>query len=162
MAITCSYVLNGMETSILSCAGVGNFPAFSGQLVGRNNPTLTNIADLGPLPTGRYFIVSRVSGGRLGGLRNAVLKYGYGTDRDTWFGLYRDDGKINDETFIEGVKRGSFRLHPIGPKGLSEGCITMTSQSDFDYLRAALLGTSMIGIPGSSLKAHGTIRVSLG
>ncbi|WP_421670688.1 tlde1 domain-containing protein [Rahnella sp. EDr1-12] len=69
---------------------------------------------------------------------------------------------MNDETFIEGVKRGSFRLHPIGPKGLSEGCITMTSQSDFDYLRTALLGTSMIGVPGSSLKAHGTIRVTLG
>lgn len=162
MAITCTYVLNGMETSILSCAGVGNFPAFSGQMAGRNNPTLSSIADIGPLPTGRYFIVSRQSGGRLGAIREFGLKYGYGTDRNTWFALYRDDGKINDETFIEGVKRGNFRLHPIGPMGLSEGCITMTSHADFDYLRAALLGASMIGVPGTSLKAHGTIRVTLG
>lgn len=162
MAITCSYVLNGMETSILNCAGVGNFPAFSGQLAGRNNSTLTCISEIGALPTGRYFIVSRQSGGRLGGLRNIGLKYIYGTDRESWFALYRDDGKINDETFIEGIKRGAFRLHPIGPRALSEGCITMTSQVDFDYLRTALLETSMIGVPGTSLKAHGTIRVSLG
>ncbi|PKE29851.1 hypothetical protein CWS43_13980 [Rahnella sp. AA] len=161
MPIACSYVLNGMETSILSCTGVGNFPAFSGQRHGRNNPTLTHVGDIGPLPTGRYFVVSRVSGGRLGGLRNCILKYGYGTDRDTWFGLYRDDGKVNDETFIEGMKRGEFRLHPVGPKGLSEGCITMTSQVDFDYLRAALLSSTMITVPGSSLKAHGIIKVRL-
>lgn len=162
MAIVCSYVLNGMETSILCCAGVGNFPAFSGQRSGRNNPTLANVTDIGPLPTGRYFIVSRQSGGRLGPIREFGLNNWYGTDRSTWFGLYRDDGKINDETFIAGVRRGNFRLHPIGPRALSEGCVTMTSHSDFEYLRAELLNTSMIGVPGTSLRAHGTIRVTLG
>ncbi|PKE27656.1 hypothetical protein CWS43_25680 [Rahnella sp. AA] len=160
MPLTCSFVLNGMETSILSCAGVGNFPAFSGRFAGRNNPTLTNVAMSGALPVGRYYIVSRESGGRLGAVRMAALKYIYGAAREDWFSLYRDDGKINDETFIEGVKRGNFRLHPIGPLGLSEGCITMTSLAEFDYLRAALMATSMITIPGSSLKAHGIMKVS--
>lgn len=160
MAISCSYALNGMETSILCCTGVGNFPAFSGQFHGRNNPTLTTVKDIGPLPSGRYFIVSRLSGGRLGAVYDFGYKNVYGADRTVWFGLYRDDGKVNDETFIEGVRRGNFRLHPVGPRGLSEGCITMTSHTDFDYLRAALLGTSMIGVPGTSLKAHGIIRVA--
>lgn len=161
MALNCSFVLNGMETSILSCAGVGNFPAFSGRMVGRNNPTSTNVSMTGALPTGRYFIVSRESGGRLGSLRMAALKYYYGAGREEWFSLYRDDGKINDDTFIEGVKRGNFRLHPIGPQALSEGCITMTALADFDYLRAALLNTSMIGVPGTSLRAHGIMKVTV-
>ena len=62
-------------------------------------------------------------------------------------------------TFIEGVRRGNFRLHPIGPRGLSEGCITLSHITDFDYLRNRLLKTSMINVPGSLLMAYGTIRV---
>ncbi|KMW71382.1 hypothetical protein TI10_21155 [Photorhabdus luminescens subsp. luminescens] len=160
MPITCTFTLNGMPTSILHCIGVGSFPAFSGQKYGRNNAYMTTVQDIGPLPKGRYFIVGRQSGGRLNAIRMWVLKNFYGTDRETWFALYRDDGKINDETFIEGVKRGNFRLHPIGPRGLSEGCVTLTQQTDFDYIRAALLKTTMIPIPGSSLKAYGTIKVN--
>lgn len=91
----------------------------------------------------------------------AALKYYYGAGREEWFSLYRDDGKINDDTFIEGVKRGNFRLHPIGPQALSEGCITMTALADFYYLRAALLNTSMIGVPGTSLRAHGIMKVTV-
>ncbi|MDE8555645.1 DUF2778 domain-containing protein [Pantoea vagans] len=39
----------------------------------------------------------------------------YVTDCSTWFGLFRDDGKIDDLTFVQGIRRGNFRLHPIGP-----------------------------------------------
>jgi hypothetical protein len=54
-----------------------------------------------------------------------------------WFALWRDDGGIDDYTWIEGVKRGNFRLHP---GTLSEGCITLPHDSDFATLRNALSG----------------------
>ncbi|WP_246881177.1 DUF2778 domain-containing protein, partial [Pantoea ananatis] len=109
---------------------------------------------------GRYFIVERPSGGTLRPLRERFLKEVYGTDRSTWFGLYRDDGKIDDYTFIQGVKRGNFRLHPIGPLGLSEGCITLVHPIQFSYLRDMLLKYGpTLNIPGSQLKAYGTVQV---
>jgi len=37
----------------------------------------------------------------------------------------------------------------------------MTALADFDYLRAALLNTSMIGVPGTSLRAHGIMKVTV-
>ncbi|MBT0723631.1 Protein of unknown function [Rosenbergiella nectarea] len=159
MAITCFFTNNGMPTSLLTCSGVGRFPAFSGQRQGRNNASLTSVPDIGPIPQGTYYIIGRQSGGRLSSIREAALKYAYGTDRSQWFSLYRRDGKIDDYTFIEGVRRGNFRLHPIGPRGLSEGCITLSHITDFDYLRNRLLKTSMINVPGSLLMAYGTIRV---
>ncbi|MDR9890426.1 DUF2778 domain-containing protein [Pseudenterobacter timonensis] len=84
----------------------------------------------------------------------------YGTDRETWFALYKDDLQIDDTVFFEGVKRGNFRLHPVGPAGLSEGCITLSHQSDFDYLRQALLDTTMMQVPCSSFRAYGTVTVT--
>ncbi|MEX9254412.1 DUF2778 domain-containing protein [Pseudenterobacter timonensis] len=158
--ITARFALNGLPTSILSVAGVGNFPAFSGQRYGRNNVTMASRKKIGPIPPGRYFILSRKSGGRLGSLRNFYLDNIYGTDRETWFALYKDDLQIDDTVFVEGVKRGNFRLHPVGPAGLSEGCITLSHQSDFDYLRQALLDTTMIQVPCSSFKAYGTVTVT--
>ena len=44
-----------------------------------------------------------------------------------WFALWRDDRGIDDETWVEGVKRGNFRLHP---GTVSEGCITIAHNSD--------------------------------
>nr|WP_254058708.1 tlde1 domain-containing protein [Yersinia pestis] len=35
--------------------------------------------------------------------------------------LVRDDGKIDDYTWINNVERGNFRLHPIGPMRVSMG-----------------------------------------
>ncbi|EXU76165.1 hypothetical protein BG55_07335 [Erwinia mallotivora] len=159
MSVTCSFSLNGMPMSLLTCYGIGAFPAFSGQKQGRNNESLTTVKNIGPIPQGKYYIVGRQSGGRLGDLRETLLKYGYGTDRREWFALYRADGKIDDWTFINGIKRGNFRLHPIGPMGLSEGCITLNHITDFEYLRSQLLKTSMIKIPGSGMQAYGTIQV---
>lgn len=159
MPINCTFSLNGMPTSLLKCYGVGSFPAFSGQKQGINNASLTVVKNIGPIPQGRYYIVGRQSGGRLSELRDGLLRYGYGTNRKEWFALYRADGRIDDWTFIDGVKRGNFRLHPVGPMGLSEGCITLNHLPDFEYLRVQLLKTSMIPVPGSPLKAYGTIQV---
>jgi len=158
--IIARFPLNGLPASVLSVPGVGNFPAFSGQKAGRNNSSLSSVPDIGPIPPGRYFVVGRHSGGRLGAVYEFGLREFYGTDRTTWFALYREDWQIDDTVFIEGVKRGKFRLHPIGPKGLSEGCITLTQLSDFDYLRDALLKTTMIQVPCSSFMAYGTITVT--
>lgn len=159
MPISCRFTLNGMSMSVLRCSGVGNFPAFSGQLYGRDNSSMTFKTEIGPLPKGRYFIVGRESGGRMNTIRMAYLKYIYGADRGPWFALYRDDGKIDDWTFVDGVRRGNFRLPPNGPKSLSEGCVTLFQQTDFDYFRSALLKTTMMPIKGSSMKAYGTIMV---
>ncbi|HCI6200261.1 TPA: DUF2778 domain-containing protein [Klebsiella variicola subsp. variicola] len=74
-----------------------------------------------------------------------------------WFALWRDDWGIDDYTWIEGVKRGNFRLHP---GTLSEGCITLPHDSDFAMLRNALLRTQQIDVPCiRKLKAYGSIEV---
>ncbi|HDR2893240.1 TPA: DUF2778 domain-containing protein [Enterobacter asburiae] len=158
--IIARFALNGLPSSILSVPGIGNFPAFSGQKYGRNNATMAGRKEIGPIPPGRYFVLGRQSGGRLGSLYDSYLKNIYGTDRSTWFALYKEDWQIDDTVFVDGVSRGHFRLHPIGPRGLSEGCITLLSLSDFDYLRSAMLKTTMIPVPCTSFKAYGTITVT--
>ncbi|MBX9294310.1 DUF2778 domain-containing protein, partial [Serratia marcescens] len=80
-------------------------------------------------------------------------------DHNSWFALYRDDGTVNDRTWINGIMRGQFRLHPIGPLGLSEGCVTFYSQNEFNRLRAALLKSKTARVPGTTLQAYGTIEV---
>ncbi|WP_063533136.1 DUF2778 domain-containing protein [Burkholderia sp. MSMB1589WGS] len=159
MPISCTFALNNQKFSTLQCPGVGAFPAFSGTGKGRDNPAAVATKDVGPLPPGRYYIVDRESGGRLGNIRDFVLEHFYGTDRTTWFALYRADGQIDDWTFINGVRRGSFRLHPNGPRGLSEGCVTLVNPQDFVKLRAALKATPMISVPGFAGRAYGTVDV---
>lgn len=94
---------------------------------------------------------------RSGTLRtNACLRY----DRSQWFALYRADGKIDDETFINGVRRGAFGLHPIGPQRRSEGCITLASPPGFQKLGSYLRGQgATLAVPGTTLKAYGTVEV---
>ena len=74
-----------------------------------------------------------------------------------WFALWRDDRGIDDETWVEGVKRGNFRLHP---GTVSEGCITITHNSDFAMIRNALMNTSLVQVPCMrSLMARGWVEV---
>ncbi|WP_082716174.1 MULTISPECIES: tlde1 domain-containing protein [Burkholderia] len=63
----------------------------------------------------------------MGWFYDFAREYGYGTNRSQWFALYRDDGKVDDETIINAVRRSAFRLHPIGPHGRSDGSITLAS-----------------------------------
>lgn len=160
MPINCTFLLNNRSISTLMCPGIGGFAAFSGMPVDRDNAAAAGHADSGPLPPGRYYIIDRQSGGHLGWLYDFARAYGYGTDRSQWFALYRDDGKIDDETYINGVRRGAFRLHPIGPMRRSEGCITLTSPAGFTKLSGYLRSKgAILAVPGTGLKAYGTVEV---
>ena len=159
MPISCQFALNNSQFSTFICAGIGAFAAFSGNGLGRDNPAAVDKPDIGPLPPGRYYIVDRESGGRMGSIRDFVLKHFYGTDRTTWFALYRSDDVIDDWTSINGIRRGNFRLHPIGPRRLSDGCIAIVSPSQFKMLYDRLKSTPTISIPGTAMRAYGTVDV---
>lgn len=157
--IRCTFKLNGNGLSNLSCPGIGFFPAYSGNLgPPRNNPDSVGIQGTGPLPPGRYYIVDRPRGGIGTFIKDAFASKVSGSDRDVWFALYRDDGSIDDITFIENVSRGLFRLHPAGYQGTSNGCITLPSPSHFSILREALLKTPTFLVSGT-LRSYGTVQV---
>lgn len=156
--LQCYFHLNGGKWATLSVPGVGFFPAFSGNGSATNNPDRANLPDIGPIPPGRYYILLRGLGGWYTQTKDSVNAYFTGSNREEWFALYRDDEIINDETFVNNVRRGEFRLHPIGPSGVSKGCITLYSQSDFKVLASALLRTSGQYL-GNSMIAHGVVQV---
>lgn len=159
MPISCTFILNRKTTSILSCDGTMPVTAFSGQKEGRDNPADTAKEDIGPLPKGRYYLVDRQSGGILGPIRDFWDAHGYGTtDRTKWFMLWNPVS--GDQTNIDGITRGNFRLHPMGPRRLSEGCITVVSPYEFDRLQNFIRSQKpSIPVPGSDLKAYGTLEV---
>ncbi len=146
-----TFVLNSDTVSRLDCSCGLSFVAFSGVAKARNDPAKVDQENVGPIPPGRYFIVDRRSGGRLGWLRD------WGSGKSEWFALYRDDGVIDDETIINGVSRGDFRLHP---GTISRGCVTLRSKKDFEKLRRLLLKTKTQKIPGTSITYYGTITVT--
>ncbi len=145
------FELNSQTSSELQCECGQSFTAFSGAAgEARNNPDFAGAADLGPLPPGRYYIVDRPVGGRLGWLYQLFKK--------DWYGLYRDDGFVDDSTDVEGVTRGAFRLHP---GGRSEGCITLKSQDQFSKLRKLLESTEPGILPtAEGLQYYGVIDVT--
>ena len=157
--LNCTFLLNAKPMSTLCCPGTGYFPAYSGLAgVYRNNPQTIDKVKKGALPVGKYYIVSRPNGGWGSAVRDRLASWGSGSDRDLWFALFKDDGVIDDVTFINTVQRGSFRLHPAGYQGISEGCITLPSSSDFAILRDALLSTETFNLT-PLLTAFGTIHV---
>ncbi|AAU47139.1 DUF2778 domain-containing protein [Burkholderia pseudomallei] len=159
MPIRCTFVLNNQSTSAFHCPTVGTLPAFSGRGSGRDNPEATAIEKIGPIPKGIYYIVDRQSGGNLGWLYDLWGQLGYGTsDHTKWFMLWNRD--TGDSTYVGKVKRGAFRLHPIGPMGLSEGCITVTNTARFERFAAFLRQKGAdLTVPGTNLKAYGTVEV---
>lgn len=159
MHVRCMFSLNGQEASELYCSSFGAVKAFSGTDRGRDNPSTTAIPDVGPLPRGTYYIVDRHSGGMLGWLYDWAGEHGIGTtDRSKWFMLWNPNG--GDTTMINGIKRGSFRLHPKGPLGLSHGCITVVSPSEFDSLQRYIRARPPeLIVPGAPFKAYGTLEV---
>lgn len=161
MALQGRFVINNADYSPLSFPGLGTFLAFSGDGAYRNKGGCGMIINQGPLPAGKYYVVDRPSGSLLNSVRawgidKAKSAFMYHVDHSEWFALYRADGKIDDTTFFRGVSRGSFRLHP---GQVSDGCITLANQSDFNLLRNALLRASKIPVPGTNLKAYATIEV---
>lgn len=139
------------------------FLAFSGDGVYRNRGACGMKPMVGPVPAGKYWIVALPEGGLRSQINAGVRDiYNQVVKRATfrhneWFALWRDDWGIDDYTWVEGVKRGNFRLHP---GTLSEGCITLPHDSDFAMLRNALLRTQQVNIPCmKKLKAYGIIEV---
>ncbi|MGN7985370.1 DUF2778 domain-containing protein [Burkholderia sp. 22313] len=164
MAYTGRFLVNNEFLSPLTVDGLGTFDAFSGNGIYRNRGGCTAVPDNGPIPAGKYWIVDRPTGG-VGSRAWASIKdtvnsaIGSPVDHSEWFALYRDDGMIDDETRINGAKRGQFRLHPAGGQGISIGCITLPSRVDFLRIRTALLHTKKIPAGNSGLNAYGTIEV---
>ncbi|WP_084152591.1 DUF2778 domain-containing protein [Burkholderia sp. A1] len=154
----CTFVLNGSRLSALVCDG-RIYSAFSGDRGHENKPSDTALPSLGPLPKGTYYIVDRQSGGRLGWLWDTAAAFLNNAHKDSWFALYRNDGVIDDWTYVNGVKRGGFRLHPVGRSAISEGCITLTSPAQFERLRAYLKSQTPKIIPGSTIRYYGTVEV---
>ncbi len=111
---------------------------------------------VGPIPTGTYYIVQHGTG-TLGGLWDALRWLGGYSAEGNWFELWAT--KTNsDQLTVGGVTRGEFRLHPIGPMGLSEGCVTVCS--NFDLLRQQLLSTPMGTVPGTNTEYYGKLTVT--
>ncbi|WP_176059719.1 DUF2778 domain-containing protein [Paraburkholderia sp. BCC1876] len=159
MPASCYFTLNNQKVSALVCSGFGGVAAFSGNSQHIDNPSDTAVVGAGPIPKGRYYIITREPGGRLGRLRDFALDIWSKSERATWFALYSADGKIDDWTFVNGVRRGNFRLHPTGRWNVSDGCITLTSQAQFDRLRGYLLSQPATMIPGTDIPYYGTVEV---
>ncbi|WP_233832479.1 DUF2778 domain-containing protein [Paraburkholderia sp. ZP32-5] len=164
MAVRGKFLVENKFVSPLTIDGLGTFDAFSGDGIYRNRGGCTMVPDNGPLPAGRYWIVDRPTGGwasqRIANFKDTynVLR-GKPSYHSEWFALYRDDGQVDDFTWINGVQRGQFRLHPAGGDGVSYGCITLPSRTDFLRIRNALLRTTTIPAGNSSINAYGTIEV---
>lgn len=157
--VYCTYVLNGEPLSRLVCDGV-SYDAFSGDASSYvNDVRYQDVPDIGPLPLGKYYILDRETGGRAGWLVQPVKDYFAETDRSKWLSLYRDDGIIDDMTSINNIQRGAFRIHPIGPKGISEGCVTLLSPLAFEVLRNYIRNRPGEPLAGKSIRYYGTLEV---
>ncbi|MCF6325258.1 MAG: DUF2778 domain-containing protein [Gammaproteobacteria bacterium] len=150
--IDCKFELNGKPMSTFWC-GAASFPAFSGLEEQVNQRLFACAANSGPIPPGTYYIFDRQSGGLLGSFRDMF------NDHSNWFALHAIDGKIDDETYCNKVKRGAFRLHPKGDLGISQGCITIDSKADYQFLRGILKNSKQKPVPGSELLAYGKVTV---
>lgn len=159
MPVNCTFALNDKTTSLLNCPGTGAFVAYFGRGAGRDNPDLTDKGGVGPIPKGFYYIIDRQSGGRLGWLYDFIGAHGWGTtDHSQWFMLWNK--ATGDSTFVNGVVRGQFRLHPEGRLRLSEGCITLADRHGFNALARRLRARGAdLPVPGTSYRAYGTVEV---
>jgi len=160
MPETMSMRLNGKETTFLkfyyedeeTCAW-HMYSVFSGASEHKNNPQSTHLKGEGPLPKGQYYVVDRPTGGKQDWIRKNIRDF---DGKTKWFGLFRKDGNIGDETVIKGVRRGQFRMHP---GGRSAGCVTFVHEKDFNEVRKMLLSTSKKKIPGLSTEYYAILIV---
>jgi hypothetical protein len=159
MPIQCDFVLNRQNASYFSCIGITPVEAFSGKDRWRDNPDATDKVNGGAIPKGIYYLIDRQSGGILGWLYDWYTANGWGTtDRTRWFTLWNP--RTGDTTMINGIKRGQFRLHPMGPGRLSDGCITVVNPLEFSRLQAIVRSHKPdLPVPGATFKAYGTVTV---
>jgi hypothetical protein len=150
--LNCTYELNNEDISLLKC-GATSFEAFSGNEGHRNKKTSACLSGAGPIPTGKYYMIDRRSGGLLGPIRDLF------NDKDEWIALYAIDKKIDDSVMCNNIKRGQFRIHPKGPMAISNGCIVITTQKDFNFFKSILGNTKKEKIPGSNVETYGVLTV---
>lgn len=166
MTLRGKFVINDAHFSPFTLCGVGTFLAYSGNDGYRNRGGCTAVPNAGPIPDGKYWIVDRPKGGGRTQLQTwARDKWGSAigehADHNEWFALYRDDGLIDDWTWVENVQRGNFRLHPRAGYGYSLGCITLQHRTDFLSIRKALLNTSLAPLEQTGLMTYGCIEVEI-
>ena len=157
MTATLSMRLNGKDTTQLTiyyntdtdCTWK-TYSVFSGASGFKNKPEETANKGKGPIPKGRYFVVDRPTGGKQDWIRQNISDF---DGKLEWFALFADDGRIDDYTVVDGVRRGNFRMHP-GTR--SAGCVTFTKKSDFDEIREILLSqtTETVSKSGATLLRH--------
>ena len=162
---TFELINNSKSKSLLFFPGVGGFEAYSGNKQYRNQAGCTHVKDIGPLPVGKYWIVNRPTGSLKSEFKQLITKDVINnilqkpSPREEWFALYRDDGLINDSTYINQVQRTAFRLHPRGFWGDSYGCITVDSYAEYKLIHKALLAQATQRIPNTNIITYGTITV---
>ena len=148
--IDCQFNLNRQPLTYFRM-GASEFHAFSGMGEYINRPEYECLPNFGPIPRGHYYVFDRQSGGLLSSLRDE--------GKEVWFALYPIDEKIDDETYCDRVIRGQFRLHPKGPLGISQGCITIENWIDFQVVKHFFQCTQTEVIPETGLECYGKVRV---
>ena len=153
----CTLLLNKKPSTYLVCDGQ-RYAAFTGDAGDVDDPAKQADAGHGPIPVGSYYIVDRPTGGHFPQFSAWLLDMWSHSDRSEWFALYAN-GTVSDFVFVQGVKRGNFRLHPIGRWGISEGCITLTNQIEFKKLAKYLRKQPVAYIPGKTIRYYGPVEV---
>ena len=111
---------------------------FSGNGKYTNDPNSTAEPNSGAIPPGKYYVIERQSGGRLGKIKDLFYELRNGNDRTKWLALIAIDDKIDNSTTVNGVIRSNFRMHP---GSTSLGCITFMDFSVFEMVRKFILDT---------------------
>ena len=111
---------------------------FSGNGRYTNDPNSTAEPNSGPIPPGKYYVIERQSGGRLGKIKELFYEWWTGNDRTKWLALIAIDDKIDNSITVNGVIRSNFRMHP---GSTSLGCITFMDFSVFEMVRQFILDT---------------------
>ncbi|QKJ87876.1 DUF2778 domain-containing protein [Paramixta manurensis] len=146
----------------LHCYGIGTFDVLSGIDRYINKPNCSDI-EKAAIPPGTYWIVDRPTGSFVNQVRAELIDMAhfYKNHHSEWFGLFSAQ-TMTDHVFVNGVRRGSFRLHPLNTdgSGVSWGCITLYRSTDFQILRRSLLSRKKVVVPGGrGLMAYGRIDV---
>ncbi len=146
----------------LDCYGVGSFDVLSGIDRYINNPNCSDI-EKAAIPPGTYWIVDRPEGSLINRARAELIDMAhmYRNHHSEWFGLYSAQ-TMSDHVFVNGIKRGCFRLHPLNTdgSGVSWGCITFYHFTEFQFFRRSLLRRNKVVVPGGrGLMAYGRIDV---
>jgi Protein of unknown function (DUF2778) len=126
---------------------------FSGNGVNANDPSKSHMPETGPIPSGKYYIVSPYT----------YSRNPFGTHAgEKFYKLYRDDGQIDDETWVpipgssgESVLRGQFRFHP---GSASNGCVTLRNKNIWKTIQESLSKTTTGKLP-NGLVYYGTVIV---